>query len=1067
MQLKQEQKTIETIWNKSTSFNERLLTQTFDDKWDDITLKQFNRWKKMIESDEEIKLEEFLSAYQMNEEILKDALASKRVELRDFKSHEDWIKIIQQVKEQLYEELKINNTSDVLFFNFVKPFLKIAKGQLEEKLRLYSRTTSQQIGESFNPSIIEELLNNLAHSLSSISSRTLILELNIARVSGQLKGQTSQERASYYHEVMLNDKLYQNSIREEYVVLTRMLATKTKYWIQNTYEILLRSYEDKPLLESNFNNGNVLGPIIKIDTGSELSDAHNEGKTVAILTFESGIKVVYKPRSLEVDEKFNDFISHLNNANLKYSLKTIITLNRDKYGWTEFISYKGCEEDEQVNRFYWRIGSNLAILYALNAVDFHHQNLIANGEFPILIDLESLFHNTSRHTDSNAISNAQDRIERSVLRIGLLPRKVGSKQGIEGIDLSALGAQEGQVSPHKTTVIVDRDKDTIRIEEKNYPIPMSQHRPLLNGEIVNVVNYEEDIIKGFEATYAYFMNNKEAMVEKLDDFQDVLVRQIVRGTARYANLLRISLHPDFMRNGLDREMILGKLWLDTKLNSNLKRVVISEKNDLYLGDIPYFYSRPNSKHIWDSKGFEIGEFFENSAIEEAIIKIRALNKIDCEEQVNFIKTAFLVVKGSPRKHKVLEKEYVQKVFNSDDYLQEAIKIGKYIGERAIVGEQDGQKDVSWVGSFVDNNREDQFKINPTNSTLYEGVGGISLFFAYLGYHTKQKMFTDIAKQALVPVLKSIPSTKEIGAFGGIGSYLYLLDHLSVLWKDEKLVLKELDFSLSRLDSLLEEDKNYDILTGVAGTAIVLSNLYKRFKDERIIKLIKKCGDHLVGNYINMSQGVGWKVEANPTPGSGFAHGASGISWSLYEIYQLTKEPIYKEIADKGIKFERTLFIPQKNNWADIRLEDGSYRNESFVAWCNGAAGIGLSRLLILQHEENNSIRNDAKVAINTIIEKGFEHDHSLCHGDLGNLEILMYGSEVLESKDLKDKVNNLSNHILNDIHKRGWLTGFEKNNESPSLMMGYAGIGLGLLKIFAPTQVPSVLRLQSPLELDL
>src|SRR5699024_11297012 len=86
----------------------------------------------------------------------------------------------------------------------------------------------------------------------------------------------------------------------------------------------------------------------------------------------------------------------------------------------------------------------------------------------------------SRYTDSSAFSKAQDRIEQSVLRIGLLPRKIGSKDGIEGIDLSGLGAQEGQVSPHKTTVIVDRDKDTIRIEERNYPIPVSHHRPMIH-----------------------------------------------------------------------------------------------------------------------------------------------------------------------------------------------------------------------------------------------------------------------------------------------------------------------------------------------------------------------------------------------------------------------------------------------------------------------------------------------------------------------------------------------------------------------------------------------------------
>ncbi len=206
----------------------------------------------------------------------------------------------------------------------------------------------------------------------------------------------------------------------------------------------------------------------------------------------------------------------------------------------------------------------------MNAVDFHMQNLIADGEYPILVDLESLFHNNSTYTDTSAFSRAQEHIERSVLRIGLLPRKINSKAGFEGIDLSALGAQEGQVSPHKTSTIVDRDKDTVRIEEKNFPIPVSQHRPMLHGQIINTVAYEGDIIKGFEETYFLFMKYKQDMLEQIDSFKGVTVRQILRGTSRYANLLKISLHPDFMRDGLDREMILDKLWLRYKIESTIE-----------------------------------------------------------------------------------------------------------------------------------------------------------------------------------------------------------------------------------------------------------------------------------------------------------------------------------------------------------------------------------------------------------------------------------------------------------------------------------------------------------------
>ncbi|GIO22993.1 type 2 lanthipeptide synthetase LanM family protein [Oceanobacillus sp. J11TS1] len=1054
-------------WNKSAALNERVINHAFNKNWESITYKRLDRWKKIVESDEGISLNEVLATYQIDEDGLKDILSTKNVQLLNYSNHQEWIEIIEAVSEQSFQDVKINPRQNIIFFNFVKPFLQTAKGMLEEKLIDDKQMSFYNMEQNyFNSSVIEELLDDLAKSLASISSRTLILELNVARVSNQLKGKTSEERATYYNEVMLNDEEYLQSIREEYLVLSRLLAIKTKYWIQNTYDILCRFYKDKPLLETNFNEGKPLGTVVSIDTGSDVSDSHNEGKTVAIFTFKENTKIVYKPRSLEVDEKFNDFINYLNSIGLKYKLKTVRTINKGSYGWSEFIQHKECQETKELNGFYRRIGSYLAILYALNAVDFHHQNLIAQGEYPVLIDLESLFHNNSRYSDSSAFSKAQDKIEQSVLRIGLLPRKIGSKDGIEGIDLSGLGAQEGQVSPHKTTVIVDRDKDTIRIEERNYPIPVSHHRPMMRGKPINAADYEEDIIVGFKETYSYFMNHKEDLLESIDRFKDVTVRQILRGTSRYANLLRISLHPDFMRDGLDREMILGKLWLDTKLNPYLKHVVHSEKNDLFSGDIPYFYSKPKSTHLWNSKDNIINHYFKTCALKEIQTKINNLNKIDCDEQISFIRTAILVIKDDNHKQKYLNKN-IKKSFQPNDFLQEAIKIGEYLAKRAVEGEQDGKKDLSWIGSFVDNKREDQFKISPTNSTLYEGVSGISLFFAYLGYHTNSEYFTEISKQSLVPVLKNIPSSIDIGAFGGIASYLYLLDHLSLLWNDEQLILDALHPSLDKLENLIEKDNNNDILTGAAGTAIVLCNLYKRYKNKRIYSLIKKCGDQLIDNLHVMEVGVGWKVEANPQPASGFAHGASGIIWALYEIYRLTNDPVYKKVADKGLEFEKTLFVSERNNWADIKLNDGSFRHENFVAWCNGAAGIGLSRLLLLPYNQQEHIRNDAKIAMEKTLESGFEHDHSLCHGDLGNLDILTYGAKELKDRDLEIKASQLSHQILWDIKKRGWLTGFEKNNESPSLMMGYAGIGLGLLKIFSPTQVPSVLMLQSPLDLNI
>ncbi len=66
--------------------------------------------------------------------------------------------------------------------------------------------------------------------------------------------------------------------------------------------------------------------------------------------------------------------------------------DRGAYGWTEFVEAQACDTPEQVQRFYERQGGYLALLYFLEATDFHLENLIAAGEHPVLVDLEALFH---------------------------------------------------------------------------------------------------------------------------------------------------------------------------------------------------------------------------------------------------------------------------------------------------------------------------------------------------------------------------------------------------------------------------------------------------------------------------------------------------------------------------------------------------------------------------------------------------------------------------------------------------------------------------------------------------
>jgi lantibiotic modifying enzyme len=134
-----------------------------------------------------------------------------------------------------------------------------------------------------------------------------------------------------------------------------------------------------------------------------------------------------------------------------------------------------------------------------------------------------------------------------------------------------------------------------------------------------------------------------------------------------------------------------------------------------------------------------------------------------------------------------------------------------------------------------------------------------------------------------------------------------------------------------------------------------------------------------------------------------------------------------------------------------------------TAWCHGAPGIGLARLRSLPRLDDTDIRLEIHAALKTTLAHGFGGNHSLCHGDLGNLELLLQASEILDDPQWGYQVQRLAAIILESIGQHSWLCGIPLRVESPGLMTGLAGIGYGLLRLAEPTRVPSVLVLDPPL----
>jgi lantibiotic modifying enzyme len=241
----------------------------------------------------------------------------------------------------------------------------------------------------------------------------------------------------------------------------------------------------------------------------------------------------------------------------------------------------------------------------------------------------------------------------------------------------------------------------------------------------------------------------------------------------------------------------------------------------------------------------------------------------------------------------------------------------------------------------------------------------------------------------------------------------------------------------------------------------------------------QCGDHLLACAQSMPNGIGWKTLRQETPLTGFSHGAAGIACSLLKLADTSGEERFRQAACEALDYERSLFSPAKRNWLDLRRfpQTGQEQHKQTeeqvprygMSWSHGAPGIALARLASLCHMDDEITRQEVEMALTTIVEEGIgyphEHvgpNHSLAHGDFGNLEALLLAAQKLDMPYLHAARERSAAQLLESMNQCGLIVGVPLNVETPGFMIGLAGIGYELLRLGKSDHIPSILVLAPP-----
>lgn len=484
-----------------------------------------------------------------------------------------------------------------------------------------------------SPSAVEDIERELVEHLSLVASLALghmFYEFRFMRAPFAAFEEiwTLQARSTVIYsdfvEHLLRNRLLE--LFERYPVLGRLLARSVDLWVKASAQMCRRFRSDWPRLCKVFGwkKGRLKGAITGLRTG--LSDRHRGGQTVAEFSLSTGDRIIYKPRSVRPEIAFNTFVNWLNGQGLPLRLKTVRALDCGTYGWMEVVSQRACKDISAVERFYTRAGMLLAILHVLAITDIHCENLIASGEHPVVVDLETLLSESPRRCVS-------------VLDTGFLP--LPAKTNKFAVDMSALGADERPDSELCFPIWRQINTDQMSIS-KGKLRQQEFHRVQMGDQIPTVAEHLSSFRQGFRTAYECLLANRRSLARNLflKKFDKLELRVLLRNSITYGQLQLHLLHPEFLENALDRSLELE--WLARPLCTRRKptrgrlKLYELELAAMEQLDLPYFNTK-SWKAMGHNPSSEEAKFFGGRRDSRSLRRrLTRLSSTACRTQLGLI-----------------------------------------------------------------------------------------------------------------------------------------------------------------------------------------------------------------------------------------------------------------------------------------------------------------------------------------------------------------------------------------------------------------------------------------------
>jgi lantibiotic biosynthesis protein len=402
-------------------------------------------------------------------------------------------------------------------------------------------------------------------------------------------------------------------------------------------------------------------------------------------------------------------------------------------------------------------------------------------------------------------------------------------------------------------------------------------------------------------------------------------------------------------------------------------------------------------------------------------------------------------------------------------LEAAIRVGRRLCRDAIW--HDGR--CNWLGWAMEPHGGQWVSAyRAMGVSVYDGSAGIGLFLARLARLSDDPIIAATAVGALAQALATVEeqaATGDYGFYAGLsGIAQCCVEAGAVLHRDDLVARGRA--ALLACATLPPHPQRLDVINGSAGLIPVLIEAARRFERDEFVEAAVRHGEHLVRLASRTDKGWSWDTLGMPNEPHllGFAHGVSGIAYALGILAATTGRRDFLDAAREGLRYERAYFRASEGNWPDLRsfVQPGATGEAPcMLAWCHGAPGIGFARLALHQlFPEDVSILSEAETAVRTTAAllgqaSPGTGNFSLCHGDGGNADLLILASDVLSRPDLRREAENAAARALDRFEdtRSPWPCGVPGAGESPNLLLGVAGIGYFLLRLYDSENIRTAL----------